>query len=137
MTSQYLEYPIDSKKLLRKKLQIRDELLHSDTPFIDKRIAVLGGSTTSEIIDQLELFLLSYGIRPTFYESEYGQYWQDAVFGNDKLDAFKPDMIYIHTSWRNIASFAGMDSSQEEVDSLLKEEYDRFEQMWIKISERC
>ncbi len=45
-----------------------------------KRIAVLGGSTTSDIVKTLELFLLNAGIEPTFYESEYAQYFQDAMF---------------------------------------------------------
>ena len=50
----------------------------------------------------LDLFLLNYGIEPTFYESEYNRYWQDAVFGNEELDSFSPDLIFIHTSNRNI-----------------------------------
>ena len=64
-------YPLDSKMLLRKKIRIKKELLDSNMSFIEKRIAVLGGSTTNEIVDQLELFLLNYGIKPTFYQSEY------------------------------------------------------------------
>ena len=93
----YFDYPIESKTLLRKKLKIKNELL-SRGGFIEKRIAVLGGSTTNEIVDQLELFLLNYGIRPVFYQSEYAQFWQDAVFGNEEFDAFNPDIVYIHTN---------------------------------------
>ena len=99
------EYPIDSKTLLRKKIRIKKELLANSEGYPEKRIAVLGGSTTNEIVDQLELFLLHYGIRPTFYQSEYAQYWQDAMFGNEALDGFHPDVIYIHTNWRNIPKY--------------------------------
>ena len=53
----------------------------------------------------LELFLLNYGIEPTFYESEYNRYWQDAVFGNEELDSFSPDLIFVHTSNRNILKY--------------------------------
>lgn len=67
------DYPIDSKILLRKKIKIKKELLTQNN-LIEKRVAVLGGSTTNEIVDQLELFLLNYGIKPTFYQSEYAQY---------------------------------------------------------------
>ena len=98
-------YPVDSKVLLRKKKKIKKELLEKNVNFIEKRIAVLGGSTTNEIVDQLELFLLNYGIKATFYQSEYAQYWQDAMFGNEELDSFKPDIVYIHTNWRNINEF--------------------------------
>ena len=99
---EYFNYPLDSKTLLRKKIQIKKELLSNSSNFIEKRIAVLGGSTTNEIVDQLELFLLNYGIKPTFYQSEYAQYWQDAMFGSEELDNFNPDIVYVHTNWRNI-----------------------------------
>lgn len=132
----FLNYPIDSKLLLRKKLKIKKELLSRNANFIEKRIAILGGSTTNEIADQLELFLLGYGIKPIFYQSEYAQYWQDAVFGNQELDEFKPDIIYVHTNWRNITHFPNIKSSAEEVNSLLEAEYQHFSTMWTKIEER-
>ena len=50
-------------------------------------------------------FSLQYGIQAEFYQSEYGQYWQDAMFGTPELDGFHPDVIYIHTNWRNIINF--------------------------------
>ena len=55
----------------------------------------------------LELFLLNQGIEPEFYESEYGMYWEDAMFGNEELNAFAPDMIYIHTSLSQSEELSG------------------------------
>ena len=52
---QHLEYPLDVNKILRKKKSIKKDLLLNDN-FIEKKIAVLGGSTTSEIKNILELF---------------------------------------------------------------------------------
>ena len=129
-------YPVDSKQLLRKKLRIKKELLSQNISFIEKRIAVLGGSTTNEIVDQLELFLLNYGIKPTFYQSEYAQYWQDAVFGNEELDSFQPDIVFIHTNWRNITAFPTTASTAEEVNQLLGDQFAHFSVMWDKIAER-
>ena len=129
-------YPVDSKQLLRKKLRIKKELLSQNISFIEKRIAVLGGSTTNEIVDQLELFLLNYGIKPTFYQSEYAQYWQDAVFGNEDLDNFQPDIVFIHTNWRNITAFPTTASTVEEADQLLDDQFAHFPVMWDKIAER-
>ena len=111
-------YPVDSKQLLRKKLRIKKELLSQNISFIEKRVAVLGGSTTNEIVDQLELFLLNYGIKPTFYQSEYAQYWQDAVFGNEELDGFQPDIVFIHTNCRNITALPTTASTVEEANQL-------------------
>ena len=76
------------------------------TPTRCTKIAILGGSTTNEVADQLGLFLLQYGIEAEFYQSEYAQYWQDAMFGTPELDDFHPDVIYIHTNWRNPDRFA-------------------------------
>ena len=97
----YFEPPFGNELLLKRK-KIRRELLADGSTFIDKKIAVLGGSTTHDVRDMLELFLLHHGIRPEFYESEYAQYWQDAMFPNPTLEEFAPDVIYIHTSNRNI-----------------------------------
>ena len=131
----YFDYPVESKTLLRKKLKIKNELL-SRGGFIEKRIAVLGGSTTNEIVDQLELFLLNYGIKPVFYQSEYAQFWQDAVFGNEELDSFDPDIVYIHTNWRNITAFPCVSDSKEDADRLLEDTFAHFAVMWDKLNEK-
>ena len=81
-----LEYPFDPGYIMKKRRSIKKELLKTDKPFIEKRIAVLGGSTTHDIIDILELFLLNYGIRPTFYESEFNQYWHCLLYTSDAAD---------------------------------------------------
>ncbi len=80
-----LEYPFDSEYILKKSKSLKRRLLEENTQRIPKKIAVLGGSTTHDIIRILELFLLNQGIEPTFYESEYGMYWEDAMFGNEEF----------------------------------------------------
>ena len=65
--------------LLTKRKKYRRELLESGKAFTDIHVAILGGSTTHDVKDALELLLLREGIRCEFYESEYGQYWQDAT----------------------------------------------------------
>lgn len=133
-----LQYPFDSQLLLRKRKSIRKELTAAPN-LIDKRIAILGGSTTHDVKDMLELFLLDQGIRPSFYESEYNQYWQDAMFPNADLEAFRPDIIYIHTSNRNITAWPEPTDTMEQVDALLEQEYSYFASMWDMLREtyRC
>ena len=120
-----LTYPFDNALILKKKRAIKKELLADGTKRIKKKIAVLGGSTTNEIVNILELFLLNYGIEPVFYQSEYAQYWQDAVFGNPELDSFEPDIVYIHTSQRNITGFeVCMTASKTDIDSMLTAQFE-------------
>ncbi|MBR2304321.1 MAG: HAD family hydrolase, partial [Ruminococcus sp.] len=97
-----LQWPIDCGLIMKKKKSLKRQLLADGTSRIKKKIAVLGGSTTDDVVTILELFLLDRGIEPEFWQSEYACYWQDGVFGNPELEEFKPDVIYIHTSLRNL-----------------------------------
>lgn len=129
-----LEYPFDAGYILSKKRRIKRELLESDKPFIEKNVAILGGSTTSEIKNILELFLLNNGIKPYFYESEYSQYYEEAVFTNKKLKEFQPDVIYIHTTNRNIVTFPSVTDDSDSVDILLNNEMEKYKAIWSNIS---
>lgn len=128
-----LEYPFDGRYLIKKKKSIKRELLAQDKQFIEKRIAVLGGSTTHDIVAMLELFLLNQGIKPTFFESEYNKYWEDVMFDNEELVALNPDLIYIFTSNRNIQNYPKVGMSEEDVNTLLDADFNRFKLMWEKI----
>ncbi len=133
-----LDYPFDSEYILKKRRSIKKQLLADGSQRIKKNIAVLGGSTTNDIISMLELFLLNYGIEPSFYQSEFGQYWQDAMFGNPELDGFKPDFIFIHTTNRNITEFneGCMTASAAETDEALERQYSHFSRMWDNLFEK-
>jgi len=132
-----LEYPFDSEYILRKKKSIKRELLAREgVSYVEKKIAILGGSTTSNIRLILELFLLNYGIKADFFESEYNKFWEDAVFGNPELDEFAPDLIYVHTSSRNIKNFPTVKDSLTVIDSKLNEEFERFSIVWSKLKEK-
>lgn len=130
-----LEYPFDSGMILKKRKRLKRELLSMDVKRIKKKVAVLGGSTTSDIVSVLELFLLNEGIEPEFYECEYAQYWQDVMFENSKLYEFSPDIVYIHTSVRNITEKINMKMSREQISAALENQYEHFEVMWKKIKE--
>lgn len=135
-----LEYPFDSDYILKNSKKLRRRLLEAKennsagTSWIRKKIAVLGGSTTHDIIRMLELFLLDQGIEPEFYESEYGQYFQDAMFGNEELTQFQPDVIFVHTSNRNVTAYPKPGDSKEQVEQLLEEQYKHFAVMWDKLA---
>lgn len=125
-------YPFDPAELTKKQRSIKRALLSDGANRIKKKIAVLGGSTTNGIVDMLELFLLWQGIQPDFYQSEYNQYWQDAMFSKE-LREFKPDFVFIHTSNRNITDFPEMSMSSDEVNALLQNQLGHFTQMWDKL----
>lgn len=126
-----LEYPFDPEWILKKKKALKRELLqNTQQTFLEKKIAILGGSTTRDIRDILELFLLNYGIRPCFYESEYNQYYADGMFPNPALEEFYPDILYIHTSNRNIEQYPSLEDDRTLVTQKLQAEYERFQALW-------
>ncbi len=129
-----ISYPFNSAEILRGKRKLKKALLADGSSRISKKIAVLGGSTTNDIVDICELFLLDNGIAPCFYQSEYAQYWQDAMFENEALREFSPDLIYIHTSTRNLERFLpSVADSNERCEELFEHAKAHFSQMWQRL----
>lgn len=130
-----LQYPFDANYILSKKRKLKKQLLNEKKEFLDKNIAILGGSTTNDIKLILEIFLLNYGIRPHFYESEYNQYYQDAVFQNQELEEFHPDLIYVYTTNRNITKYPLVRDTSDDINALIEQEVTKFESIWTNLRE--
>ncbi|MBQ8614663.1 MAG: HAD family hydrolase [Ruminiclostridium sp.] len=129
-------YPFDSGYLLKKQKSLKKGFKNDGIKRIPVKIAILAGSTANAVADQLELFLLNYGLEPVFYLSEYGQYWQDAMFPPEELTDFKPDLIYIYTTNRNISRYPSVSESREEAEALIDGEFMRYKQMWESLKEK-
>jgi FkbH-like protein len=131
-----LSYPFDSEWVLRKRKSLLRELRGGLTNPLKKRIAILGGSTTADIRQTLDLFLLTKGIEADFYESEYGRFYEDAVFDSEELARFRPDLVFIHTTFRNIDAFPPSLATYGEFVEQLSHEVQKFSQCWENIAER-
>lgn len=134
--SDIFTYPFDSGYIIKKQRSLKKELLSDGTERIKKRIAILGGSTADAVKDILDLFLLNYGIEAEFYLSEYGQYYNEALFPSEELLSFKPDFVYIHTTNRNIDLYPDVNDSNQAVEEKLGCELSRYEEMWKSLSEK-
>lgn len=131
------EFPSDPGEILRKKRALRRQLVQRLSPSpIRKRIAILGGSTTSEFKDCFELFLLQSGIKAEFYESDFDKFYEDAVFGSPQLDAFSPELIFIFTTVQNIKMWPEVHHSPSESSALAKAEFERLRLCWDKLTQR-
>jgi len=102
----------------------------------DIRIAILGGTTTNELVDLLEVLLLQSGFRPTFFQTEYGRYYEDAVLQPDEIVAFKPDIAYVHTCSLNIRSFPPPSCTENQLLEYIEAEIARFRAIWRSLGER-
>jgi len=116
-----LNYPFDNREILKKKKALRRQLLQQ-SGLLEIRIAILSGSTVGDVKDILELFLLNFGIMPKFYIGQYNRFYEDVMFENYELVAFKPELIYVHTSMRNLSDNAIMEKLQT-VWTKIKEDF--------------
>ncbi len=131
-----LEYPFDAESIRKQKKSLRRKLLSdASSSFVDKKIAILGGQTTQDIKLLLELFLLNFGIKPEFYESEYNQYYEEGRFPNEELMKFAPDLIYICTCVRNIQDFPLLSDEKEEVLRKKNVVMEKFTSLWQYIAQ--
>ena len=129
-----LNYPFDPEWVLKKKKSIKRQLLEDENAsYINKKIAILGGQTTNDIKNILELFLLNYGIRQTFYESEYNMYYEDGMFSNPELEEFAPDLVFICTCIRNITNWPELVNDRKTVDEKLDVNANKFIGLWKHI----
>ena len=131
-----LEYPFDPDYITKKKKSLKNRILSTKNNFIEKRIAILGGETTENIKVILELFLLNYGIKPEFYESEYNQYYEDGMFPNQALEEFKPDLRYICTCVRNITDWPSITDDKDTVISKRETLVTKFTGLWKSLTAR-
>lgn len=126
-----LEYPFNSEYIIKKKKALKRELLaDKGEKCIEKKVAILGGETTENIKLTLELFLLNYGIKPEFYESEYNRFFEDGMFANPQLELFSPDIIYVCTCVRNITEWPDMVDSKEVVENKQNILLSKFSDLW-------
>jgi FkbH-like protein len=126
-------YSLDELLIKRRGLRRHLLTLHG---LKDIRIAILGGTTTNELVDLLEILLLQSGFRPTFFQTEYGRYYEDAVLQPDEIVAFKPDIAYVHTCSLNIRSFPPLSSSEHQLPEYIEAEIVRFRAIWRSLGER-
>jgi predicted enzyme involved in methoxymalonyl-ACP biosynthesis len=124
--------PIEKLQLKRKSL--RRELL-TRSNLHDLRIAILGGSTTNEVVDLLEVLLLDSGFRPTFYQSEYNRYYEDAVLEPHLIADFRPDLTYIHATAINIQSYPPLTCTEAELPGHVTAEVERYRRIWRSLEQ--
>jgi FkbH-like protein len=128
-----LSPPFDVPKITAKRKQIKRSL-RAQVATVPLRVAVLGGSTTAELVSILDLFLLREGFDAVFYECGYGRFYEEAVVDNQALKEFKPDVVIIYTTSRNIQYFPEAAAEQATVEEKLGLEFERFRSVWEALS---
>ena len=132
MRSSTIELPITAADLIRQRHALKRALLRRSN-LLPTRVAILGGSTTFEVREMLELFLLTQGIQPSFYESEYNRYSETLLLKDSELKAFSPDIVFIHTTFYNVSGYPATLEDPADVELRIASEMARFEALWQSI----
>ena len=128
-----IQYPFDPNYILTKRRSLKKELLQQEG-LLEKKVAILSGTTVGELKSVLEIFLLSYGIRPVFLEGDYNRFYEDAVFDNPALREFAPDIIWVNTSYHSIQDLPYPGEDRDTVNKKLENEIARFRAVWNGLS---
>jgi FkbH-like protein len=94
------------------------------------RLAILGGPTTTQLRQLIEIFLAAEGIAAEIYEAEYGLFRQELMNPSPELDAFAPQVILLATSVRDILRFPDLSSDDAEVARLADDEVSAWASLW-------
>jgi FkbH-like protein len=120
--------------ILPKRKTLRRQL--SETPGLhDVRIAILGGSTADELANLLELVMLASGFRPTFHQSEYGRFYEDAVHDPQAIIDFKPDIVYVDTSYLNVQNSPHIGCTEADLRGYVSAELARYREIWDSLDQ--
>jgi FkbH-like protein len=125
---------ISTHDLLSRRKGIRRRLVRTEG-LRPVRIAVLGGSTTNEVVELLDILLLASGFLPAFHQSGYGRYYEESVVDPGGLIAFAPDVVYLHTSYLNVRATPSLDCPESVFQNHVRAEVARYREVWRAIEE--
>jgi FkbH-like protein len=100
------------------------------------KLAVLGGFTTYQLREIIELYLFAAGVTPEIYEADYGTFHQEILDPSSELYEFKPNVVYLATHWRNLGHLPTLSNSAQEVSASLEEEYRDWAMLWQTAHDR-
>ncbi|MDC1253004.1 HAD-IIIC family phosphatase, partial [Amylibacter sp.] len=63
------------------------------------------------------------------------KYYEDALFGNEKLTKFNPDVFYIHTTNKNIVRFPDIQDNEDDIKLLLDDEITKYRSIWNSLAQ--
>jgi FkbH-like protein len=100
------------------------------------RIAILGGSTTDLIKNNLNEYLKINNIEGIFFQGEYNQFYFESINPSQKLKKFKPQIIYIHSTTANIEEFPIVGSNAKQVTKLINKTFNKYKSIWNSLTKK-
>lgn len=101
------------------------------------KLAVLSSSTSDQLVQIIELFLLAGGVEADVYEADFGVFRQEILDPSSTLYAFKPDGIFIATNWRDLTNWPKISDGPDGVAECVAAEVAQWSGLWRNAHERA
>lgn len=100
------------------------------------KLAVLGGFTTTQLAQAIELAVFSMGGSLELFEADYGVYRQEILDPASELYRWRPNTIFLATSWRDLGHRPSLQCTRNDVDRLVEAELADWTALWRTAHER-
>ena len=99
------------------------------------KLAILGSFTTKQLADFIDLFLFAAGVEAHIYEGEYGVFRQEIFDAQSEMHRFAPQVLFLATTWRDLARHPDSASNAADVSRVVEAEYSEWAALWQKAHE--
>jgi FkbH-like protein len=120
---------VDYSSLMKLRRFLPDEAFAANAGRV-VRLAILGGPTTIQLRQLIELFLASEGIAAEIYEAEYGLFRQEILTPGSGLDAFGPEIVFLATGARDVTRLPPIEADEAAVAQFAETELADWMQLW-------
>lgn len=100
------------------------------------RIAILGGTTTTQLATLLELYLFAGQVDAEVYEAPFGLIRQEVLDPSSDLYQFKPDLLFIASTRRDLLGAPDSSASEQEFEAAVGIALEEWESLWRTAHER-
>ena len=100
------------------------------------KLAILGGFTTTQLAQAIELALFSMGGQVEVVEADYGVYRQEILDADSALYRFGPTVVFLATSWRELIHRPAIGQDRAEVAALVEAEFADWSLLWRTAHDR-
>ena len=94
------------------------------------RLAILGGPTTTQLRQFIEVFLAAEGMSAEIYEGDYGLFRQEILTPGSGLDQFQPQVIFLATGARDVSRMPSIEMGEEAVSEIASAELHDWSLLW-------
>jgi FkbH-like protein len=121
---------------LQSLFRVYTKLKPHSKPRPTTRLAILGGFTTTQLAQAIELALFSMGGCVEIMEADYGVYRQEILDPSSELYRFQPNVVFLATSWRDLIHRPALGMGRAEVAATVEAEVADWSALWRTAHDR-